>query len=112
MSANVNIKPNKEKALFINYRSRKDASKRLTPRDIEKIIKKYAVTSGVPITTTPHVLRHSFATQLLSKGVDLRIIQEFLGHKNIAATQIYTHVTNKRLRDIHKKFYTDDEELK
>jgi integrase/recombinase XerD len=95
----------KEKALFINYRSRKDSSKRLTSRAIEKIMKKYCISAGIPITTTPHVLRHTFATDLLNKGVDLRAVQEFLGHKSITATQIYTHVTNKRLMDIHKKFH-------
>jgi len=94
-----------EKALFINYSGPKNAPRRLTPRAIEKTIKKYTVMAGLPITTTPHVLRHSFATDLLVQGVDLRTVQEFLGHKNILATQIYTHVTNKRLRDIHKKFH-------
>jgi len=95
----------KEKALFINYRNRRDSSKRLTPRAIEKFIKKYSIIAGIPTSTTPHVLRHSFATDLLTQGVDLRTVQEFLGHKNITATQIYTHVTSKRLRDIHKKFH-------
>jgi len=94
-----------EKALFINYSGPKKASRRLTPRAIEKTIKKYTIIAGLPITTTPHVLRHSFATDLLVQGVDLRTVQEFLGHKNILATQIYTHVTNKRLRDIHKQFH-------
>jgi len=98
-----------EKPLFINYRSRKGASSRLTPRAIEKSFKKYSIIAGIPITTTPHVLRHTFATDLLNKGVDLRAVQEFLGHKNITATQIYTHVTNKRLRDIHKKFHGDED---
>ncbi len=96
----------KEKALFINYRAKSNASKRLTARYIEKSIKKYAILSGVPLTTTPHVMRHSFATDLLAQGVDLRTIQEFLGHKNIAATQIYTHVTNKQLKEIHRKFHS------
>jgi len=95
----------KEKALFINYSGKKDASRRLTPRAIEKNMKKYIISAGLPITTTPHVLRHSFATDLLTQGVDLRVVQEFLGHKNILATQIYTHVTNKRLRDIHRQFH-------
>lgn len=95
----------KEKALFINYSGKKSASRRLTPRAIEKNLKRYIVAAGLPITTTPHVLRHSFATDLLTQGVDLRVVQEFLGHKNILATQIYTHVTNKRLRDIHRKFH-------
>ena len=99
------IDNDKEKALFINYSGKKAASRRLTPRAIEKNMKKYIISAGLPITTTPHVLRHSFATDLLTQGVDLRVVQEFLGHKNILATQIYTHVTNKRLRDIHRQFH-------
>ncbi len=95
-----------KRALFINYRKNKEAPSRLTPRSIEKIIKKYAISAGLPITTTPHVMRHSFATDLLSQGVDLRTVQEFLGHKSIVATQIYTHITNKQLRDIHRKFHS------
>jgi len=98
-------KEDREKALFINYSGKKNAPRRLTPRAIEKNLKRYIVAVGLPITTTPHVLRHSFATDLLTQGVDLRVIQEFLGHKNILATQIYAHVTNKQLRDIHKKFH-------
>jgi site-specific recombinase XerD len=95
-----------EKALFINYRAGKDASRRLTPRSMERIVKKYAVKSGVPTFTTPHTLRHSYATDLLNQGVDLRSIQELLGHQSIATTQIYTHVTNKKLRDIHRQFHS------
>ena len=93
-------------ALFISYRHRKDASGRLTTRAIEKMLKRYALLAGLPITTTPHVMRHSFATDLLSQGVDLRTIQEFLGHKSIAATQIYAHVTSKTLREVHHKFHS------
>lgn len=96
----------KNKALFIHYRSREDVESRLTARSIERIVKKYALLSGVPFFTTPHTLRHSYATDLLSQGVDLRTIQEFLGHRNIVTTQIYTHVTNKRLRDIHRQFHS------
>ena len=96
----------KEKALFINYRRKKDTLSRLTARSIEKIIKKYTIIAGLPLTTTPHVMRHSFATDLLSQGVDLRTIQEFLGHKSITATQIYTHVTSKKLREIHRRFHS------
>jgi len=97
----------KEKALFINYKGPKNRTgTRLSPRSIENMVKKYALAAGVPITTTPHVLRHSFATDLLNKGVDIRIVQEFLGHRNIATTQIYTHVTSKRLRDIHRQFHS------
>lgn len=93
------------KPLFINLRSQSGASKRLTVRSIEKMVKKYALLAGLPNNITPHALRHTFATDLLSQGVDLRVVQEFLGHSSITATQIYTHVTNKRLRDIHKKFH-------
>ena len=96
------------KALFINFRDKKgNSDPRLTSRSIERMVKKYALLSGIPIFTTPHTLRHSYATDLLNQGVDLRSIQEFLGHSNIATTQIYTHVTNKRLRDIHHKFHSD-----
>lgn len=95
----------KEKALFLNYHGPKNSPRRLSPRAIEKNLKKYIIMAGLPITTTPHVLRHSFATDLLTQGVDLRVVQEFLGHKNILATQIYTHVTNKRLQDIHRQFH-------
>jgi len=96
------------KALFINFRDKSDsADPRLTSRSIERIVKKYALLSGIPIFTTPHTLRHSYATDLMNQGVDLRSIQEFLGHSNIATTQIYTHVTNKRLRDIHHQFHSD-----
>ncbi len=96
----------KEKALFINYKNKKGTSRRLSARTIQKNIKKYAIKAGVPLTTTPHVLRHSFATDLLSQGVDLRTLQEFLGHKSPLATQIYTHVTSQRLREIHRKFHS------
>jgi site-specific recombinase XerD len=94
----------KEKALFINYRG-KIPSTRLNIRSMERIVKKYAILAGLPLTTVCHTLRHSFATDLLRKGVDLRIVQEFLGHRNIATTQIYTHVTRPHLREIHRKFH-------
>ncbi len=96
----------KDKSLFVNYKSRKDADKRLTSRSMERIVKKYTVLTGLPTFTTPHTLRHSMATDLLSQGVDLRTIQEFLGHRSITSTQIYTHVTNKRLREVHRKFHS------
>jgi integrase/recombinase XerD len=103
----LQTRQDKEKPLFINYQRKKGASSRLSARSIEKMVKKYALISGLPINTTPHVMRHSFATDLLSEGVDLRTVQEFLGHKTIAATQIYTHVTSKRLKDIHRRFHGD-----
>ena len=102
----LETRKDKDKALFINYRSRKSAEPRLTARSIERIVKKYAILASIPVSTTPHTLRHSYATDLLTQGVDLRTIQEFLGHKNIVTTQIYTHVTNKRLRDVHRKFHS------
>jgi len=102
----LETRKDKEKPLFIHYRSREGSEPRLTARSIERIVKKYAILAGVPIFTTPHTIRHSYATDLLTQGVDLRTIQEFLGHKNIVTTQIYTHVTNKRLRDIHRQFHS------
>jgi site-specific recombinase XerD len=97
-----------DEALFINYKpgtAKTDTTRRLTTKSIEDIVKKYVKITGLPIMATPHTLRHSFATDLLANGVDLRLVQEFLGHRNIATTQIYTHVTNKQLRDVHKKFH-------
>jgi site-specific recombinase XerD len=94
-----------EKPLFINYRSKEFGSKRLTPRSIQQMIGRAARLSGLSKKVTPHTLRHTYATDLLDHGADLRSVQELLGHKNVATTQIYTHVTNKRLRDIHEKFH-------
>ncbi len=97
-----------DEALFINYKPGKEKSnvtRRLTTKSIEDIVKKYVKITGLPVMATPHTLRHSFATDLLANGVDLRLVQEFLGHRNIATTQIYTHVTNKQLRDVHRKMH-------
>ena len=102
----LETRKDKEKPLFIHYKARKDSEARLTARSIERIVKKYAILAGVPVFTTPHTLRHSMATDLLTQGVDLRAIQEFLGHRSILTTQIYTHVTNKRLRDIHRQYHS------
>ncbi|MDD4409835.1 MAG: tyrosine-type recombinase/integrase [Candidatus Pacebacteria bacterium] len=102
----LSTRNDEDKPLFINYRRRKDADSRLTSRSVERLVKRYATLSNVPFFTTPHTLRHSMATDLLNQGVDLRIIQEFLGHRNIATTQIYTHVTNKKLRDVHREFHS------
>ncbi len=107
----LETREDKEKPLFINYRYRvkKDAETRLTPRSIERIVKNYTIKTGIPFFTTPHIIRHSYATDLLTQGVDLRTIQELMGHRSITSTQIYTHVTNKRLRDIHRKFHSGKE---
>jgi len=78
---------------------------RLTPRSVERIIKYYAVKAGISKKVTPHVIRHSFATDLLRNGADLRSVQMLLGHANIGTTQIYTHITDSELRNIHKKFH-------
>jgi site-specific recombinase XerD len=104
----LNERKDMDEALFINYRrggAKSDKSRRLTVKSIEDIVKKYVKITGLPVMATPHTLRHSFATDLLNQGVDLRTVQEFLGHSNIATTQIYTHVTNKQLRDIHRKVH-------
>lgn len=78
---------------------------RLTPRSIERIVEKYVTKAKLPIKISPHGLRHSFATDLLYNGADLRSVQEMLGHKNISTTQIYTHVTNPQLKNVHRKFH-------
>lgn len=81
--------------------------RRLTPRSIERIINKYVRAAGITKHVTPHTLRHSFATDLLMNGADLRSVQSLLGHSNISTTQIYTHVTDPHLKDIHEKFHSD-----
>jgi len=93
------------KPLFINFRAKDEDNSRLSARHIQSMISKCAMLAGLSKKVTPHTLRHSYATDLLSHGADLRSVQELLGHKNVATTQIYTHVTNKRLRDIHEKFH-------
>lgn len=72
---------------------------------MQRLLKKYATEAGITRKVTPHVIRHSFATDLLSNGADLRSVQALLGHANIGTTQVYTHVTDKHLRDVHKKFH-------
>lgn len=97
--------------LFIRYAGRKTEEGktgeglRLTVRTVQRIVEKYVKKARLPVKITPHGLRHTFATDLLSAGADIRAIQEMLGHKNISTTQIYTHVTNPQLREIHKRFH-------
>ncbi|MBP3899480.1 tyrosine-type recombinase/integrase [Candidatus Saccharibacteria bacterium] len=81
--------------------------RRLTPRSIQRIIEKYTRAAGITKHVTPHTLRHSFATDLLMNGADLRSVQSLLGHSNISTTQIYTHITDTHLKDIHKKFHSE-----
>ena len=105
-----------DQALFVNIRKVKSRKKtvgnknfrslRLTPRSIQRIVKKYAIKAGIVKKVTPHTLRHSFATDLLMNGADIRSVQSMLGHSSITTTQIYTHITNRHLKDIHKKFHS------
>ncbi|MEJ0001680.1 MAG: site-specific tyrosine recombinase/integron integrase [bacterium] len=96
-----------EEAMFVSEGKLKSkTANRLTTRSIERTVKRYAIKAGISKKVTPHVIRHSFATDLLSNGADIRSVQMMLGHSNISTTQIYTHVTDKQLRDVHKKFHS------
>jgi len=93
-------------ALFVHLAKPKTEPERLTPRSVERIVKAYAIKAGISNKkVTPHVIRHSFATDLLQNGADIRSVQVMLGHANVATTQIYTHVTDRQLKDIHSKFH-------
>lgn len=99
--------------LFLSY-SRNTASpdtsgdfRRLTTRSVQRIINKYALLAGITKHVSPHTMRHSFATDLLMNGADIRSVQVMLGHSNISTTQIYTHVTDEHLQEVHRKFHSD-----
>lgn len=100
-----------DKALFVKRRDAKktrneDEVGRLTTRQVERVVQEGAKRAGIVKKVTPHVLRHSFATDLLRGGADLRSVQSMLGHSSVTTTQVYTHVTDKHLREIHKKFHS------
>lgn len=103
--------------LFIRYSGPRPKNEldisayRLSVRSIERLVDRYRKDAGIVTRIGPHALRHSFATDLLKHGADIRSVQEMLGHKNIATTQIYTHVTNFRLREVHKKFHSGNKEV-
>ncbi len=106
----LNERDDNYKPLFIHHKGisapgTPDEKMRLTVRSVQRMVKKYSHKMKLPVEVTPHVMRHSFATDLLMAGADIRSVQEMLGHKNISTTQIYTHVTNKQLRDIHSAFH-------
>jgi site-specific recombinase XerD len=103
------------KPLFVRTGGKKDISSsdeemRLTVRSVQRLVKHYVTLARLTVMATPHTLRHSMATDMLLAGADLRSIQEILGHKNIATTQIYTHVTNKTLREVHEKFHSGNKQ--
>lgn len=105
------VREDRFKPLFIRYsrgveNENNGEKMRLTARSIERIVKKYVLQSRIPVDATVHTLRHSFATDLLTNGADIRSVQEMLGHKNISTTQIYTHITNKQLREVHEAFHS------
>ena len=105
------VRQDSYRPLFIRYsRDRSEAKQgekmRLTPRSVERIVKKYSKKCGLPFDAHPHTLRHSFATDLLIQGADLRSVQEMLGHESIRTTQVYTHVTNRHLKEVYQKYHS------
>ncbi len=91
--------------LFVSHDRAHESEAALTPRSVERLVKKYSKIAGITKKVTPHTMRHSYATDLLMNGADIRSVQAMLGHSSITTTQIYTHITNQQLRDVHKSFH-------
>ena len=107
----LQVRQDNYKPLFIRYTGTPDTKKggekmRLTSRSMQRIVLKYAKKCGLALKVSPHTLRHSFATDLLIGGADLRSVQEMLGHESIRTTQVYTHITNRHLKEVHKTFHS------
>lgn len=112
----LNMRTDTLPALFLNNSANQQIPstsgdfRRLTPRSIERIVQKYTRLAGITKHVTPHTMRHSFATDLLMNGADIRSVQSLLGHANISTTQIYTHITDPHLKEVHKKFHSESED--
>lgn len=112
VSKYLELRSDNSKPLFIRYSGSKKVDlsgnfHRLTVRSVQRLVAKYALMAGITKHVSPHTLRHSFATDLLMNGADLRSVQAMLGHSNIATTQIYTHVTDPHLKAVHEKFHSN-----
>ena len=112
----LNMRTDTLPALFLNNSANQQITstsgdfRRLTPRSIERIVQKYTRLAGITKHVTPHTMRHSFATDLLMNGADIRSVQSLLGHANISTTQIYTHITDPHLKEVHEKFHSESED--
>jgi site-specific recombinase XerD len=115
LAAYLATRTDEAKPLFIRYSGAKTGdsdgeSFRLTPRSVQRLVAHYAKLAGITKKVSPHTLRHSFATDLLMNGADIRSVQSMLGHSNIATTQVYTHVTDRHLKEVHQQFHNRREE--